>query len=164
MQHCSNLSSLRSSPLIAGLTFKSVLIKQPLKVTLALFASSGWDGDRDPLLNQTMHPSDSEVVIRDYYMSNERYGTAYITPNYDGKGYRGELAEIDLETAKYNRVRLHGIETDFSDYYSVSTTSLDGIDPYVAESSSNKEDQVMVKVRESEERSDELRRRTCTGH
>mmetsp|Transcript_7459 Transcript_7459/g.15500 ORF Transcript_7459/g.15500 Transcript_7459/m.15500 type:complete len:814 (-) Transcript_7459:52-2493(-) len=128
-----------------GLTLKSVLIKQPLKVTVALFTSSGWDGDRDPLLNQTMHPSDSDVIIRDYYMSNERYGTAYITPNYDGKSYRGDLAEVDLETAKYNHVRLHGIETDFSDYYSVSSSSLDGIDPYVSESSSNREDQIMVK-------------------
>ena len=78
-------------------------------------------------------------------MSNERYGTAYIMPNYNGKQYSGDLAELDLETAKYNIVRLHNIETDFSDYYSLSTTSLDGIYPYVATSSRNGEDQVIIK-------------------
>ncbi|GMH80028.1 hypothetical protein TL16_g08370 [Triparma laevis f. inornata] len=127
-----------------GLTLNSILIRQPFKMTVALFASSGWD-DRDKSLNRTLHSSDSEVVVREYYINNERYGKAYLSPNFNGKEYTGDMVEVDLETAKYNTVRLHGIETDFADYYSMSTTSVDGIDPYVKDTSKNKEDQVVIK-------------------
>lgn len=127
-----------------GLTLNSILIRQPFKLTVALFASSGWD-DRDVSLNSTLHSTDSDIVIREYYINNERYGKAYLSPNFNGQEYTGDMVEVDLETAKYNAVRLHGIETDFADYYSTSTTSLDGIDPYMKATSKNKEDQVVIK-------------------
>ena len=112
---------------------------------MTYFASSGWDGDRDRSLNNTIHSSDSDVLTREYYVSDGIQGMAYVVPNFDGKKFTGDLVELDLETAKYSKVRIHGIEGDFSDFYSKSPVDADGVDPYVAARSMSGTDQVMVK-------------------
>lgn len=128
-----------------GLSLTSILIMRPIKLTLALFASSGWDGDREPELNATIHHTDSDVTVRDYYISDGRVGTAFLAPNYNGKEFTGDMAEVDLNTEKYSTVRIHGIESDFADYYSKSETSTDGVNPYVKQTSKSKTDQVVIK-------------------
>jgi len=100
---------------------------------------------RDPSLNSTMHASDSNVMTRDYYVSDGIQGMAYIVPNFNGKKFTGDMVELDLETAKYSTVRIHGIESDFADFYSKSAVEADGVDPYVKETSKSGTDQVIIK-------------------
>ena len=135
----------------AGLGRDTNQMERPIKVTVAAFTSSGisWmrNGVNDvPGYNHSKHSTDSETIITEFYVEDGIYGMAYLSPYYNGE-YSGSLAEVDLKTEEYNSVRIHGLYTDFADFYSEKGTS-----PYIGETSLNSKFQVDVtKLDESDE-------------
>ena len=127
-----------------GIGRDTLQMARPIKVTIAAFASSGisWrrDDNNEYGYNHSKHPTDSPTINHTYYVEDGIYGTAYLSPYYSGK-YSGSLPEVDLATDSYNRVRLHGLYTDFADFYSVKGTS-----PYTSDPSSSLNGQDQVKI------------------
>ncbi|CAM9457378.1 unnamed protein product [Ascophyllum nodosum] len=52
-------------------------------------------------------------------------GFAYFVPHFTSSGYSGKVVEVDLKTNALGSVRLHGVMTDFADFYST-----EGVGPY----------------------------------
>ena len=133
---------------------------RPLKLSLTAFVSTGWD-NRTASLNGTMSPFDSEPIVTEYYVEDGTYGMAYMVPYYNhavAGGYSGKVPEVDLEVAKYNRLRIHNQRSDWADYYSKALTSTEigpggkvdtdigifGTAPYESATSINGKDQVHI--------------------
>ena len=48
-----------------------------------------------------------------------RHGIGYLVPYYNAlPGYSGKLVSVDLDSTRFNQLRVHGIRTDFANYYS----------------------------------------------
>lgn len=52
-------------------------------------------------------------------------GHAYFVPHFTSSGYSGNVVEVDLHTDALGSVRLHGVVTDFADFYASG-----GVGPY----------------------------------
>lgn len=52
-------------------------------------------------------------------------GHAYFVPGFTNAGYSGKVVAVDLKTTALRSVRLHGVVTDFADFYSDA-----GVGPY----------------------------------
>ena len=52
-------------------------------------------------------------------------GHAYFVPHFTSYGYSGNVVEVDLHTDALGSVRLHGVVTDFADFYASG-----GVGPY----------------------------------
>lgn len=54
-----------------------------------------------------------------YCILSGRHGVAYLVPYYNAlPGYSGKLVTVDLDSTKFNQLRVHNIRTDFANYYS----------------------------------------------
>mmetsp|Transcript_46213 Transcript_46213/g.144535 ORF Transcript_46213/g.144535 Transcript_46213/m.144535 type:complete len:622 (-) Transcript_46213:133-1998(-) len=90
------------------------------------------------ILNTTMSAEATLSVT----VTPGRFGKAFIVPHHNAlPAYSGRVVEMDLETSKYNSIRIHNIFTDLADYYSTG-----GVGPYVQSlDSDNPETQVYVR-------------------
>ena len=52
-------------------------------------------------------------------------GHAYFVPHFTSSGYSGNVIEVELHTNALGSVRLHGVVTDFADFYATG-----GVGPY----------------------------------
>lgn len=52
-------------------------------------------------------------------------GHAYFVPHFTNSGYSGNVVEVELHTNALGSVRLHGVVTDFADFYATG-----GVGPY----------------------------------
>lgn len=52
-------------------------------------------------------------------------GRAYFVPHFTSSGYSGNMVEVELHTDALGSVRLHGVVTDFADFYATG-----GVGPY----------------------------------
>lgn len=55
-------------------------------------------------------------------------GHAYFVPHFTSSGYSGNVVEVELQTDRLGSVRLHGVVTDFADFYSDG-----GVGPYTGQ-------------------------------
>ncbi|CAM9243846.1 unnamed protein product [Ectocarpus sp. 12 AP-2014] len=55
-------------------------------------------------------------------------GHAYFVPHFSSSGYSGNVVEVELQTDRLGSVRLHGVVTDFADFYSDG-----GVGPYTGQ-------------------------------
>ena len=126
-------------------------------LTVTVFLSTGWDNRTTH--TTALHPTDSPPVISTYSISDGQTGAVSLAPYYNSAGYSGRMATVSLATEGFNKVRVHGLLTDFADFYSKGVTetyvdsngkvhdrtlTVDGTSPYVKETSFNGEDQVIV--------------------
>lgn len=52
-------------------------------------------------------------------------GRAYFVPYFTSSGFSGNVVQVNLQTETLGSVRLHGVVTDFADFYSTG-----GLGPY----------------------------------
>lgn len=55
-------------------------------------------------------------------------GHAYFVPHFTTSGYSGNVIEVELHTDALGSVRLHGVVTDFADFYAAG-----GVGPYTGQ-------------------------------
>lgn len=70
-------------------------------------------------------PADSTTTSPPLLSSPGKCGHAYLVPHFTSSGYSGNLVEVELHTNSLGSVRLHGVVTDFADFYSEG-----GVGPY----------------------------------
>ncbi|CAM9247898.1 unnamed protein product, partial [Hapterophycus canaliculatus] len=69
--------------------------------------------------------SSAEVEASFAVYTTGKCGHAYFVPHFTSSGYSGNVVEVELHTNALGSVRLHGVVTDFADFYSEG-----GVGPY----------------------------------